>query len=395
MMGTSIFSMSPNLENRINYLRMTATGSFKVAEAGHLTELESSAPTACWCDFDLDGDLDVYVVEREDANDRLFKNTGDGKFEHVTMTNFPYLGGDGRSCTWGDIDGDGYAELFVGNNVDRSEERPQKAYNFFYKNNGDGSFTTIENSPVTALRNQSYGASFVDVDQDSDLDLFVTNIGRTDHNQLFINNGKGELSEIDNTITKGPARPSKGHSWGDFDNDGDLDCYIANGTGNVDAEMIINDLYLNNGMGDFQRVQVGAIATTPTTSAGTAWGDADRDGDLDLYLANWGDNTEANIFYRNDLYGTNWLEIRLEGKRSNRYGIGAKVRIKVKIEGEERWLVRWLLPQTGYSSQNEPILHFGLGDANHIEEIEISWPSGIVQRLSGVEANQFMTIKEE
>ncbi len=369
-------------------------GQFTEVEAGDLTELSSSSPTACWCDFDLDGDLDVYLVERDGANDRLFENNGEGMFNLVTNNRFPYQGGDGRSCAWGDIDGDGFAELFVGNNIDKSMAKPTKAHNFFYKNQRGRQFEVIEDSPVTALRNQSYGASFADVDQDNDLDLFVTNISRTDQNQLFLNDGKGNLSEAKNALTQGPSKPSKGHTWGDFDNDGDLDCYVANGTENIDPELIINDLYLSDGQGDFKRVEVGTIATTPTTSAGISWGDMDRDGDLDLYLANWGKNTEANFLYRNDLYGTNWLEIGLQGKLSNSYGIGAKVRLKVQINGEEQWLTRWLLPQTGYSSQNEPIIHFGLGDASSIEELEVTWPSGNVQHIFEVEMNQFLKIVE-
>jgi len=363
-------------------------------DAGDLTATSTSSTGSCWCDYDLDGDLDVYVVERDAGNDTLFENLGNGKFGEVSSTAFPYKGGDGRACVWGDTTGDGYPELYVGNFLDKTKATTTKAKNFYYQNMGNGTFIARDSTVITNEANLTYGASFVDFDQDNDLDLFITNIGKTDHNRLYANDGKGNFTETKTLISTAPSRPSKGHTWGDFDNDGDLDLFIANGTEGTTPEEIGNYLFKNDGQNNFELIENEEITASHTVSAGAAWSDYDRDGDLDIFLANWGGNMEANIFYRNDLYATNWLEISLRGTISNSYGIGTKVKIQATIEGKKSWLTRWLLPQTGYASQNEPIIHFGLGNSREVDMIEITWPSGIVQHLENVNVNQLLEITE-
>ncbi len=370
-------------------------GAFKKIEAGDLTKLSSSSTSACWCDFDLDGDLDVYVVERDGADDALYRNNGNGTFNKVGEARFPYGSGDGRACAWGDTDGDRFPELYVGNFLDKTKPGSRKDYNFYYKNNGDGSFIEITDSPVTSETNLTYGVSFVDYDQDNDLDLFITNIALSDKNLLYQNDGRGNFIKTNTAITKASHRPSKGHTWGDYDNDGDLDLFVVNGTEGTTPKEIMNLIFLADGNGDFEQVESLSIVETPNISAGTAWADYDKDGDLDLFVANWGNNTERNVLYRNDLYKTNWVTFRLKGSKSNSHGIGSKVRIKVEIDYKTTWLSRWLLPQTGYASQNEPIIHFGLKDSNMIENIEILWPSGIQIEFENVKGNTNYLISED
>lgn len=371
-------------------------GEFKKVKGGDLTSKKSSSPSACWCDYDLDGDLDVYVIERDGADDALYNNQGNGNFVIVSKDKFPYKGGDGRACAWGDTNSDGYPELYVGNFLDKTIDKPTKSTNFYYLNNKNGTFSIVSNSIVTSEKNLTYGVSFIDYDQDNDLDLFLTNIARTDHNILYQNDGLGNFTKTNTAITKADSRPSKGHSWGDYDNDGDLDLFIANGTEGATPDEIMNFLFLNNGRGDFELIENSPIVQTPNISAGTAWSDYDRDGDLDIFIANWGDNTEKNVFYRNDIYASNWIEISLRGKKSNSYGIGAKVRINIIKDGKEIWLTRWLLPQTGYASQNQPIIHFGLGNTNRIKEIQVHWPStsNKMSKLSDIKSNQIIVIEE-
>ncbi len=368
---------------------------FKLAEAGDLTKKKSNSTTACWCDYDLDGDLDVYVIERDGNIDTLFENLGNGAFSAIVPSRFPYKAGDGRSCAWADTNGDGFPELYVGNFLDLAEEgERKKARNFYYLNLGEGNFTFEEGQVITSERNLTYGVSFIDFDQDDDLDLFITNIARSDHNRLYANDGKGNFTEVNSAIDSVAGKPSKGHTWGDFDNDTDLDLFIANGTEGTSPEMVENDFFMQEAPGEFKKVGSGSATSTSRISAGTAWADYDRDGDLDLFLSNWGSNTAPNQFYRNNVYGSNWLEIRLKGKSENRFGIGAKVRILITLKGEKKWLSRWLWPQTGYASQNEPLLHFGLATASLVEELIISWPSGKTQTLENIKANQFITIEE-
>lgn len=294
----------------------------------------------------------------------------------------------------GDTNGDYYPELYVGNFLDKSSADPVKSRNFYYINKGDGTFIHREDEVITSERNLTYGVSFIDYDQDNDLDLFISNIARTDNNRLYENDGSGNFKLSTSIINSSPSRPSKGHTWGDFDNDSDLDLFVANGTEGTPEEDIMNYLFINSGDGNFWLEEIGPLTQSPNISAGTAWADFDKDGDLDIFLANWGSNTENNILYRNDLYDTNWLEISLIGTDSNRFGIGSKVRVYVEIGGKKKWLTRWLLPQTGYASQNEPIIHFGLGDASEIIQIEITWPNGHIQLLKDISSNQILKIKE-
>ncbi len=384
-------------DSKNELFRNESNGILKKVEAGDLTSKESSSTTACWCDYDLDGDLDVYVVERDGADDRLFNNLGNGNFIIVPSNIFPYKGGDGRTCAWGDTNGDNYPELYVGNFLDKTTKEPTKAINFYYKNNQDGTFSSITNSILTVDRNLTYGSSFIDYDQDNDLDLFLTNISMSDINLLFQNDGSGNFTKTNTIISKTRNSPSKGHTWGDYDNDGDLDLFISNGTEGTKPDAIMNFLFLSNGDGDFELVNNSTIVSTPNISAGTAWADYDVDGDLDLFLANWGNNNESNTFYENELYGTHWIEILLQGSSSNSYGIGAKVELIMRINGEEKKLFRWLLPQTGYSSQNEPIIHFGLGknSPSRIDEIKVYWPLGKITNLKGIATNQRIVIEEK
>ena len=383
--------------NKPNELyRNDGKGNFEKTEAGDLTSKNTNSPSACWCDYDLDGDLDVYVVERDGANDALFNNSGGNNFVRVNRKAFPYKGGDGRTCAWGDINDDGFPELYVGNFLDKSSEQPTKAYNFFYLNNGGKMFSEISNSITTSERNLSYGTSFIDYDQDDDLDLFVTNISMSDKNLLFQNDGTGNFIKSNTAISKTRNSPSKGHTWGDFDNDGDLDLFITNGTEGTEPEAIMNFLFLSNGIGDFNLIEHTSIVNSPNISAGTAWSDYDRDGDLDIFVANWGNNTESNSFYVNNLYGTQWIEVSLRGTVSNTFGIGAKVQLTISVDGKEKEYFRWLLPQTGYASQNEPILHFGLGNNSSIkiDELKVYWPSGKISLLDNIKPNQVIEVIE-
>jgi hypothetical protein len=381
------------------YINNGPENGFHLAtETGDLTKAPSNSPCSCWADYDLEGLLDVYIVNRDSQNDELYKNIGAGKFKKISEGIISNNGGDGRSCAWGDIDGDLYPELYVGNFIVRNGEDVLKARNYLYKNLGNGKFQEIETGlPVTNL-GVTYGVSFIDYDYDDDLDLFVTNIGRTDTNMLYANDGSGNFKKMNLVITKEMNRPSKGHTWGDFDNDGFLDLFIANGTMNIEPNKIRNMLFLGQENGDFIEIMEWAITLREGTSAGTAWADYDRDGDLDVFVANWANNNENNELYRNETSQRSrsyWLELQFKGTKSNSYGIGTRVKIKTKNKnGNETWQTRYLASNTGYSSQNEPIVHFGLGNNEIIEVLEVHWPSKTVDSYNNVKANQFYTVEE-
>ena len=147
-----------------------------------------------------------------------------------------------------------------------------------------------------------------------------------------------------------------------------------------------NWLYWNES-GRFVRERRGRIATDADTSAGVAAGDYDGDGDLDLFVANWGSGDELNALYRNDGARGGWLVVRLEGHRSNRMGLGVRLRARATIAHRAVTQTRWNYPATGYGSQSAPELHLGLGDARVVDTLELRWPSGQVDVHVAVPVN--------
>jgi len=175
-----------------------------------------------------------------------------------------------------------------------------------------------------------------------------------------------------------------GGAWGDYDSDGLVDLFVVDATGN-------NRLYHNDGDGAFSRVLSGSLVNDGGQSQACAWGDYDNDGFLDLFVAN--QSNEPNFLYRNTGNANAWLKVRCEGTLSNRSAIGAKVRLRAIISGNVVEQLRELTGGDGRSGQTL-IAHFGLGDATIIDTLRIEWPSGIVQELHDVMPRQFLTVTE-
>jgi hypothetical protein len=372
--------------------RNNGEGQFERVEVAALTGEEIDVSEGCWGDYDGDGDLDLYLAVRSAAADRLLRNEGEWQFTAITDGPWTANGGDARSCAWGDADGDGDLDIYVGNFLEESDGQRRKARNYFYRNDGEGKFSEIRGEAFVTLPALTYGVTWVDFDQDADLDLFVTNIAASDSNFLFENRGGLSFTLREELAVVGESRgPSKGHTWGDFDNDGNLDLFVANGTEGtekIDDYGLANFLYMGREDGSFGQIRDGSIVTDINISAGTAWADYDRDGDLDLFVANWGGSDEDNVLYRNDGAPGNWLIIQPEGTTSNRQGIGARFEIVTEHGGVIRQQVRWHLPKTGYGSSNEPIVHFGLGAAEEIKVVRVVWPSGVTDYFEDIAANR-------
>jgi hypothetical protein len=365
--------------------------SFVEQEAGDLSTDRSASSMACWADVDGDGWLDIFVVNRNGEDDALYRNQNGRAFERVTDSVVGGAGGDGRSCVFADFDGDGDPDLYVGNFVDTSKTPPSKQRNFFYFNEGNFGFTEIRSGHAVESRALTYGTSATDADNDGDLDLLLTNIGNGDQNHLYLNDGVGNMKLHEAGLSNAISTPSKGHTWGDFDLDGDIDLAIANGTEGSDR--IRNALYLNDGAANFNAKADDDFTAHRHVSAGIAWADIDRDGDLDLYVANWGDGDQDNVMYENQSRGS-WLKINLEGSASNRMAVGARVTVTTRYGGVSKRQFRWLNTSTGYASQNEPVLHFGLGHAMSVDTLRIDWPSGRHDTLNSLAANQHLHIRE-
>lgn len=352
-----------------------------VEVTGHpLTEVMSTS-MACWADFEGDGDLDVILVGYRSNGNKVYENRGEGSF--IERKSVPMAEGTGgsRACACGDVNNDGLPELFVGN---------ARQPNFYYVNRGSWNFEKIPSGHMVEDLGYAYGASWADYDDDGDLDLFVANFDKA--NLLLNNDGAGNLTPVkEGELVKTTAGASKGHSWGDYDNDGDLDLYVGNGTYGPDMR---NFLFLNNGMGRFNRYTEGVLDAHADTTAGVTHADLDRDGDLDLFVANWGGENELNRLYINQTTGKNWITFRLQGTDSNVSGIGTQITLFASGNESNRTMHRWLYPVSGYGSQNDLELHFGLDQLTRIDSLQVIWPGKSRQTLYNVAINQHWLLKE-
>ncbi|MBI5726423.1 MAG: CRTAC1 family protein, partial [Ignavibacteriales bacterium] len=314
-------------------------------------------------DYDNDGKLDIYTANFN-RNNFLYKGNGDGTFTKITAGAIVNDGGGSVTCAWGDYDNDGFQDVFVANSNFSAGEN-----NFLYKNNGDGSFTKITAGNIVTDGGNSTGGSWGDYDNDGDIDLFVTNYF-SENNFLYRNDGSGTFTKITTGDIVNDGGASVGSAWGDYDNDGDLDLFVSNDNNQNEF------LYNNNGNGTFTKITTGDIVNSAGRSNGSAWGDYDLDGDLDLYVANGNQPVQQNNFlFRNDGTANNWINIYCKGVISNRSAIGTKVTASALINGVRVKQTREISGQTGYTAQNSLNVELGLGNATVIDTIIIKWPS--------------------
>ena len=262
--------------------RNNGDGTFtKITGQSIVSEVHLSGG-ATWGDFDNDGDLDLYVTLNEDSfqgqdyKNLLYINNNDGTFSKSTTAGPPITEGEySNTAGWGDYDNDGYLDLFVKNGWQGVKEEHS-----LYQNNGDGTFTEIDAGDMTGSAGAAFisGFAWCDFDMDGDLDVFTCS-GVGDNNHLWRNDGGGTFTDVGAF----DASAANGASWGDYDNDGDFDLFISN-YGDGDKEK--NNFYENNGDGTFTKRTDLNIADEESYSMGSAWGDIDNDGDLDLFVAN-------------------------------------------------------------------------------------------------------------
>jgi len=391
---------------------------------------------ASWGDYNNDGYLDLYVVNGEVWHadntatwypDTFWKNNGNGTFTNVTIAAHvdesasPYYG---RGATWADYDNDGRQDIYISNyRIDP---------NYLYYNNGDGTFTERgkelgaaghgrngQGQPADLYYGHTIGSSWADLNNDGRLDIFVANLAHKDpdrgrycdNSNIFINNGYPYWNFTDIRSTSGiPIKPTGGvidiyyndENWAnaaiaDFDNDGYLDIYIPQV---YNQYWMYSYLYQNMGDLTFKNVSHQLNLDNIIDSYAGAWADYNNDGTMDLLAAGrlneWGNNdvkTPALVrLYKNNGNGNHWLEVNLTGVQSNKNGIGAQVTAHVGQKG----IVRQV--ETGMGShgqQNDMRLNFGLGSATKVDSLEIRWPSGIVQVLKDIQADQWINVTED
>jgi enediyne biosynthesis protein E4 len=337
---------------------------------------------AAWGDYDGDGFVDL--LSADDTAGMLRHNNGQGGLTMVA--NKPISVPGVGVTTWADYDGDGDLDAFVVAGAFRGGTITQ-----LYRNDGRGVFTPITTSAFAGLHIPFTAAVWGDYDNDGFLDVFLPRFvsGQLVPPFLFHNNGDGTFTQVESSPVTTDTGVAVGGSWADYDNDGWLDLFIPDtGGGN-------NRLYHNNGDGTFTRVLSGPIVSDGGTSQSGSWGDYDRNGFLDLFVStsvNSGSPPRHHL-YHNDGNSNAWIEVKCVGTRSNRSAIGAKVRVKATIGSKTFWQLREITTGNGWN-QNALEAHFGLGNATNLETLRIEWPSGTVQEFSNVPARQYLTVTE-
>jgi enediyne biosynthesis protein E4 len=378
---------------------------------------------AAWLDFDNDGLLDLFVdsyVDWSFSDQRLcgepgkrlscspafyhgqpsilYRNNGDGTFSDVSAsTGIGRLAGKGMGVAIADYDGDGFTDIFVGNDNER---------NYLFHNIRGKSFEEIGVEASVAFTEDgvpvsSMGVDFRDLDGDGRPDIIVTALeGETF--PLFFNDGKGYFAA--DTYQAGIGFSSRRMSgWGvgayDFDNDGAKDLFTANSHSDENIGLFRNysykqpnALFRNTGSRIFRDVSAGCGSAFNRAAAhrGAAFGDLNNDGRVDAVVSVIGE--PAEVLYNTSPGRNHWILIQTAGTKSNRDGIGTRIRVTSE-SGSVQY--NHVTTSVGYASSSDKRVHFGLGAANRIREIELRWPSGTVQTLRDVAADQVLRVTEK
>ncbi len=429
-------------------------GTFEdLTVAAGLDEDEYPTCAGSWGDYDRDGYLDLYIANGEDWNDgnyihypdRLYHNQRNGTFSEVTLEAGMDTSGSpayGRGATWGDIDNDGWLDLFVSN----YRLKP----NYLWYNNRDGTFTDIAQDRGCAGHYDTHmfyddyvdrwygyqwghtiGSALGDLDNDGLLDIWTSNlvhkyVGRTsspeipydirgyvcDDSRIYRNDGAPTYAFTDMRPSSGipykpigdvdPATPLPtfigdefwfNAAFGDFDNDGDIDVFVPQGGSSYyDVPYAYSFMFRNEGNWSFTDVSDDIGFRTWCTYGGS-WCDYDNDGDLDLVTSGKspytgeGQGTYEVRLYRNSGNDKHWLKLKVMD--GNMHAVGAQVRVHT-ASGMQ---LRQVETGTGcYSSQHDIVLHFGLDNENIIPKVEIIYPDGTVKILENVNCDQTLEI---
>jgi hypothetical protein len=355
-------------------LRNNDNGTFTSVNSVITNTSNSLGNNAAWSDTDRDGDLDLFIAtgsnsdeETRNKNNLYYINNGDGTFTKNTTSIIATDGGFSQYGCFSDYDNDGDPDLLVINTFQD---------NFFYENNGEGSFTKVFNQPFLSTGEQPLTACWGDLNNDGYTDLVI---GSYNDSRIYFNNGDKSFRAKSFPNISGNAT---GVSLGDFNNDGYLDViFIRTGQNAL--------FYLNNGDESFSNINAGDLTSVSLdyTNSG-AVADYDKDGNLDVFVNN--DNS-TNLLFENKEVTNNWIGFRLVGRQSNWQGIGAKVMIKVNNE----WQTREIATPSSYRTQNSVVAHFGLRSASCIEQLRVVWPSGKIQNIYSVRRrNIYLTIDE-
>jgi hypothetical protein len=379
---------------------------------------EGWSASAGFFDYDNDGRLDLFVTRYVDwsfktnrycgehkpgyraychpdnyegVTNILYHNNGDGTFTDVSAkAGIANPKGKGLGVTFADYDGDGFTDIFVANDSVQC---------FLYHNNGNGTFTEVGLLAGVGYNEDGktfagMGADFSDYDNDGHPDIVVTDLSNERY-MLFRNNGDGSFRDVTNLSGVGGATIAFS-GWSthffDYDNDGWKDLFVAQGhvmdtieRTSPNLRYLEPPLLLRNQSGHFVRVAPGTVFQREWAGRGAAFGDIDNDGDVDVVVSNAG---QKAVLLRNDGGNRkNWIGIQTTGRKSNRDGIGCRVKV-VSASGLTQYLT--VNTAVGYLSASDKRLLVGLDRDSTAKLIEIRWPSGVVQKFENVKAGEIL-----
>ena len=390
-----------------------------------------------WIDYDNDGDKDLFVTSMVGTN-QFYRNDGSMTFTDISSTIGLFTNDMVTyGATFGDIDNDGDLDVFICN---RDGDNMME-YNFLYRNDG-GTYTDITVSAGIFLANElTFDATFFDYDNDGYQDIYVANDKSTTINRLYRNKGDDTFEDVSASSGAGINIDAMTTTIGDYDNDGDFDIYVTNTPADG------NYLLRNNGDGTFTNVATATGTKMNSFAWGASWLDADCDGRLDLFVSSSMDGSvpsllssafyhqqndgnfliPSNIGFQNDdaesysnaigdfnndgrpdiavsndthknqiwentsSNSNNWLKVKLEGVTSNKDGIGNV--IEISANGSSQY--RYTIAGEGYLAQNSSYEFFGIGNATIVDFVRVYWKAtGQTETISNVAINQAITVQE-
>ena len=443
--GYDVSSQDPSPQT--NRFYENSQGRYEARTVDGLTDMDGFSSGSAWADLDNDGDLDTFIAnQRDQENAMLLQEAAeDGSIRFVSHAASILAEDKGwsYSVAAADADNDGFVDIYVSNGG-----LSHHGVNFLYQNIGGTQLHRIRDTDAVSSAHASGGASWSDYDGDGDPDLVVANRPTAEMDgfklSLFRNDGNLQFTRMDENALPVDATFPMSVAWGDVDNDGDQDLYAGNlygmannlyenlgdGTFRVmdggratsdagssyavtfgdldndaDLDLIVanwggaSEIYLNNGSGYFDQVSSAAFRRSIQYASSMALGEYDSDGDLDILIGNWpnrpGEGLEENILIENRYADGNWIRIALEGDTSNRSAIGALIVVETSTDGMNRHQLREVSTHSGWRSQSELIQHFGLGSAAAVSKVVIEWPSGRTQTIVGPPINELLKVRED
>jgi len=397
------------MPNSLLIQQPNGTFADRTLEAG----IEISAPSqvVVAADIDNDGDLDLFLgyESQQTPNgvefpSHMFRNRGDATFEDITAQAGVQNNRFCKGAAFGDYDGDGFQDLYVSN---------MNGPNRLYHNNHDGTFTDKALELGVYAPFDSFGCWFFDYNNDGALDLFVTNYRFTsrcaevcayykngttgsDTQRLYEGDGKGHFKDV--TRLRHLDRPAytMGCNFGDLDNDGFQDIYLA--TGDPDFNSLWpNIMYRNDGGTCFQDVTTATGTGNLQKGHGVSFADIDGDGDQDLFEDLGGavkDDAFVSALYENPGHGNHFLTVRVVGHKTNRYGVGVRLRATIEEPKGSRAVYAFVGANSSFGG-NSLQEEMGLGQAQRISELEVVWPTtGKVDHFSDVPLDRVIVVEE-